>query len=483
MLVLGGQLMRKPMPSDSQPRVSGQSGMLAATFLVLALALGGGGSPEPLPEMILEGLAALFAGLWMLGTLGAPHWRQVPRSAWIIAGIVAGLPLLQLIPLPPFAWQALPGRAIEVDALGLIGEQSSWRTLALAPARTLASLLSLGPPLLLLVMTSALEENSRLALIRSIALMAVATLVLGAVQHAAADGSVLLLYSETGGALFGFQANNNSTADFLLVALITGPLLVRGLAERRQIPNRPATVLSIAGIFMALCAFGVVLTSSRMGIALLPIPVLASFWILRPWIRFTRRTYLATLVAALVALPICFVLAQTNPVLARVVARFDSENFAHEVRPQLWRDGLFTAQKYFPFGVGMGDFVPAYIADERLEVIGQDITNRAHNDLIELTVEAGLLGLAALSAVCFMLVRDVQRSLRDATKLSAGLIWFAGTALGILALHSMVDYPFRSLSLASLGGVCVGLLLARRRVDGPTYTDHVHSQSAGPPDE
>ena len=40
--------------------------------------------------------------------------------------------------------------------------------------------------------------------------------------------------------------------------------------------------------------------------------------------------------------------------------------------------------------------------------------------------------------------------------------FFVLSALGIFALHSMVDYPFRSLSLASLGGVCAGLLLARR---------------------
>ena len=145
--------------------------------------------------------------------------------------------------------------------------------------------------------------------------------------------------------------------------------------------------------------------------------------------------------------------------LTRIVARFDSENMAKEVRPQLWRDGLFTAQKNFPFGVGMGDFVPAYTADERLEVIDQTVLNRAHNDLIELTTEAGLLGLGALAAVSFLLFREVWRR-RDVTKkLSSELVCFGSTALGIFALHSMVDYPLRSLSLASLGGVCAGLLL------------------------
>ena len=438
-----------------------RGGLLVAIFLALALALGGGGSPAPLPEIFLECLAALVAVLWMLGTLGAPNWHLVPRTAWILASIIAAVPILQLIPLPPLIWQALPGRSVELDALSLIGEQSSWRSLALAPARTLSSLLSLGPPLLLLTMTSALDKNGRLALIWSIALMAVVTFVLGALQHATGEDSPLQLYGDMSQALQGFQANQNSTADLLLVALMTGPLLVRNAAERRLLPNRPFVVLAISGASMAICAISVVLTSSRMGIALLPLPVIASFYILQPWIQFTRRAFMATLLAVVIAIPLCFALAQTNPVLARIVARFDSASFASEARPQLWYDGLFVAKKYFPFGVGMGDFVPAYIADERLEFIVQDIPNRAHNELIELTTEAGLLGLGALAAVYFLLFRAALPALRMAKGLSRDLVCFASTSLGIFALHSVVDYPFRSLSLASLGGVCAGLLLTR----------------------
>ena len=455
--------MRQIPHTGSQPGYAGQGGLLAAIFLALALAFGGGGSPAPLPEIILECLAALFAVLWMLGALGAPHCRQVPSSAWIIASIIAAVPVVQLIPLPPLIWQALPGRSVELEALTLIGEQSSWRSLALAPARTLSSFLSLGPPLLLLTMTSALNKGGRFTLIGTMAVMAVITIILGGLQHAPGEDSLLQLYGDMSQALQGFQANKNGTADLLLVALMTGPLLVRASAERRLIANRPSIVLAISGVSMAICAIAVVLTSSRMGIALLPIPIIASLWILRPWLRFKRRAVLATLVAALITLPLGFALAQTNPVLAKVLARFDSENLATEGRPQLWRDSLFTAQKYFPLGVGMGDFVPAYTADERLEVIDQTITNRAHNDFIELTIESGLLGLGALSAVSFLLFREARRTRAGTKKQSSDFVCFASTALGIFALHSMVDYPFRSLSLASLGAVCAGLLLAPRR--------------------
>ena len=438
---------------------SQSSGLLAALFLAAALALGGGGSPSPLPELILESLASLTAILWSFGVLRSPGFSCIPHTARVIAIILVAIPVLQLIPLPPFLWHALPGRKIEYDALALIGEQSDWRAWSLAPARTLSSLLALGPPLLLLTMTSALDEGGRNALIRAVATMAIATLILGALQHSAGEASPFLLYGDETPALTGFQANNNATADLLLIALMTVPLLVRGLVTARKIPDKPAWVLSISAIFMAMCAFAVVLASSRMGIALLPIPIFASFWMLRPWIRFTSRGLLIALLGLLLAVPICLILAQSNPLLAGVMARFE---FSNELRPQLWHDGLFVAQKYFPFGVGMGDFVPAFIADERLVSVTTSMPNRAHNELIELTTETGVFGLMALSATVFLLIREAVGAARSASRQSIAVVWFAATSLIILSLHSMADYPLRSLSLASLAAVCAGLLLRRR---------------------
>ena len=434
-------------------------GLAPAVFLGLALALGGGGSPAPLPELILELLAAATALVWLLTPLGGPDWARVPKTAWLIAALVAGVPLLQLIPLPPLIWQALPGRELEHEALALIGAQDGWRAWSLAPSRTLASLLSLAPPLLLLVMTSALGRSGRMALIRCIALLAVATLVLGALQLSTGDASPVHIYDVTVPMLVGFQANHNSTADVLLIALMTGPILLRDLVERRAVSGNPGLILGIAGAAIALLTFGVVLTASRMGIMLLPVPLLASLWILRPWITVSWRTLAVSLGGALALAVVSLTLARDNPVLATIIARFD---FGQELRPQLWRDGLYVAQKYFPFGVGMGDFVPALIADERLEVVWPSLPNRAHNDFLELACEAGIVGLAALSAISFTLGRALWRTLRGGAGTSITLAIFAGAGLAILALHSLVDYPFRSMALACLGAVCAGLLLTPR---------------------
>ena len=438
---------------------AGPQGLLAGLYLALALTLGGGGSPAPLPELVLELLAALTALIWLLTPYGQAEWTRVPRSAWLIAAMVAAVPLLQLIPLPPLVWHALPGRALERDALALIGAQDSWRAWSLAPNRTLAALLSLAPPLLLLVMTSALGRSGRLMLIRTIALMAVATLVLGALQLSTGEASPAHLYGMTVPMLVGFQANHNSTADLLLIAIMTLPVVLRDLVERRIISGNPGLILGVAGAGIALLTLGVVLTASRMGIILLPIPLLASAWILLPWLRLSWRLIALAVGAAVILGGLGFLLARDNPVLATIIARFD---FSQELRPQLWRDGLYVAQKYFPFGVGMGDFVPAMIADERLEVIWPSLPNRAHNDFLEFACEAGILGFGVLSAISFILSKAIWRTLRGRPGFSMTLAIFAGAALAVFALHSLVDYPFRSMALACLGAVCAGLLLTPR---------------------
>ena len=463
--LLGGTLtLRGNSRAPDVARGVEAGGLLAALFVAAALVLGGGGSPAPLPELVLELLAVMTALVWVLTLWGAAETRSVPNLAWLIAALVAGVPLVQLIPLPPFMWHSLPGRELERGALALIAAQDSWRPWSLAPNRTLAALLSLAPPLLLLVMISALGRRGRMLVIWTFAVMALLTLLLGTLQLSASDGSPVHIYGEGEQMLVGFQANHNATADMLLIALMVGPILLRDLAERRIISGNPGLILGIAAPAIALPAFGVVLTASRMGIILLPIPVLASLWILRPWIKVSWRTMVVGLGGALALALLGLMLARNTPVLQYIIARFD---FGQELRPQLWRDGIYVAEKYFPFGVGMGDFVPALIADERLEVIFPSLPNRAHNDFLELACEAGIFGIGALSAITLILARAMWRTLREPVGQSAILTIFAGTGLLILSLHSLVDYPFRSMALACLGAICAGLLLTRR-IEGET---------------
>ncbi len=433
-----------------------QRGWLCAVLLAAALVLGGGGSPAPLPELILELLAVSAFAAWLLA---GPAWRQVPRQAWGIAALVAIVPLAQLLPLPPGLWQAMPGRELEREALALIGAEHGWRPWSLAPDRTLASLLALGPPLAVLVMTAALDRTGRIALLGVICGAALLTLLVGAMQLSGGPDSALRFYGPSDQVLLGFQANRNSSADLMLIAIVAVPALVVELARRDSFPISRSFVVGTSVVGMALGSLGVVLTASRTGIVLLPIALIAAATVLRTWLGMTRGRLAVIALAVLAVFAAAAWLLWNNAVLTRVTSRL---SLAGELRPELWRDSLFVVRQYFPWGVGMGDFVPAILAGERLEVVRETLPNRAHNDFLELAVEAGAFGLAALSAIAAILGTAARKALRLAATGSAALPIFALATLGLLALHSLVDYPLRSMALACLGAACAGLLLQPR---------------------
>ena len=434
-----------------------RAGVLAVTMLAFALVVGGGGTPAPRAELAVECAAALIAALWLLSGSPATTYDRIPRAAWLLVLLIAAVPIIQLIPLPPALWQALPGRAIEREALGLVGLETTWRSWSVAPSRTLSALLSLGPPLLLLLLTTTLERQARLRLVATVAAIGLLSIVVGALQLNADDASPLRFYGLTTPQLTGFQANHNSTADLLLIAMIAATVVLRAAIEQRRLPGNRALVLGIAGGVTGLFAIGVVLTASRMGIILLPLALLASGWILRPWLPVSRKVLTASALGAAGLAVLGLLLARDNAVIGAIVARFD---FSGELRPQLWQDGLFVVRQHFPFGVGMGNFMPALIADERLAAVRPFLPNRAHNDFIELAAEAGLFGLMSLAASAWLLGRAAWSALRGSGQGAPGPAVFAAAALLILALHSLVDYPLRSMSLACLAAVCAGLFMA-----------------------
>ncbi|MEY4952287.1 MAG: hypothetical protein RL299_711 [Pseudomonadota bacterium] len=432
-------------------------------MLALALMLGGGGSPSPLPELALQLLAVLILLTWLTLPSCRDQWRRIPTPARLIAGILVALPLLQLIPLPPALWQALPGRELQREALALVDLDQTWRPISLAPQRTLASFLSLLPPLLMLCMAATLGRGGRIRLIWVVLLVGLASLLLGTLQLTAGEASPSHLYGDVRAVLTGFQANRNTTADFMLIAMLAVPVLVRLLAERGHVPANHLVVLGMAGGGMALFALATVLTASRMGIALLPVPLLIGLWLLRGWLPLGRKAVLGTLAALPITVLLALLAARSNPTLAAVAERFA---FVRELRPELWRDALVVVREHFPAGVGMGNFVPALLTHERLEVVRPFMPNRAHNDYLELLAEAGIAGIAAICAASWLILREGWRALRDPARSSSGLALFAIGALTVFALHSVVDYPLRSMSMACLGAVCAALLMTPRVATG-----------------
>ena len=428
-------------------------------FLALAVALGGGGSPSPLPEILLEWTAlATLAAVF----LTHPRGVQWPRPALVFAAGLLVIPVVQLIPLPPAVWQSLPGREIEKAAISLTGAGPKWMPLSVSPSRTLAGFLALLVPVAALAGAAVASPRCRNYAIAATAVMALVSAAVGAGQLAGGVHSALRFYAASHvEVLTGFQANRNSEADVLLVGLFA---LAAVAAIQRIWQSRGAAIVFVAAA--VLLAGAVLLTASRAGIALLvlalAVAAMAMAWRHRARVRL--RGGLAAGAAALVVLAGLAWAIATNPVVGRIGGRFAGGS---EPRPEIWRETLYANGQYWPVGSGIGTFVPVFVAAERLEVVDTSFPNRAHNDFLELALEGGALGLLLLAVLAGILVWRWTNRWRGAqAPQDRAELAFAAAVLAMLGVHSIVDYPLRSMALASLAGVASGFILVPARHRG-----------------
>jgi len=469
---------------------------IAALFIICAVVLGGGGSPTPQAETLLQlvGCLALLAWIWVPAKDGTPY--PAGRLVWLLAALAVALPLLQSIPLPPTLWHALPGQEDRVAALALVGQADSWQPLTQSPPRTLAGLLAIVPALFAFLATAALRPADRQGVILAIAAAVLLSALFGAAQIALGHDA-LRLYSETHtGYVTGFQANRNAEADVLLIGMAAiAAALVPGLVapvpgpraraprhlDRLPSPARQRGRWLLLGGLLILLLLAVVLTGSRMGMALIAVALIGCWVILRrPLAMLAGESnalvrWLALPAMVAVALIAAYLLLEGNTVIGRSAMRFDATS---DPRSELWRDTWFAIQSAWPSGVGMGGFQPAMLAAERLEVLDTSRPNRAHNDYLELLLEGGLpavlILVAATALIGLLAVRGWRARPSDQPQIALGL-----TLMTIVALHSLVDYPLRSMALACLFGVGTGLLASAPRTVLMSARDNNASAAAG----
>jgi len=446
---------------------------VAAAFLACAIMLGGGGSPNPATELLLQLVFAIAALAWLWLPLPAPGTWPRSRSAWLVCALVLAVPLAQLVPLPPALWTGLGGQQDRAAALALIGRADGWQPLSQAPSRTLAALLAMIPALFAFVAAAALDARGRQWVMGAIAAMALLTVLLGALQLSLGPGAPYLYAENHRGVVTGFQANRNAAADVLLIgmaaaaAFLVPSLGAKGfpaVSGRVIVSDRRAAGVVLTG-WVAVLLVGTVLTASRTGIALVPLALLGVCAIVRPALRDLGRLRLLPIAAAAAAmLLIGLGMAVGNTALGEVADRFA---FSGDFRRELWRDGWYATERAWPWGIGLGGAQYALIAAERLEILDPALPNRVHNDYLELALEAGLAGLAALAAVAALLVRLAWRAWGERPQ-DRHLIACGATALLVVALHSLVDYPLRSMALSCLVGAGAGMLVpAGRRIAPP----------------
>jgi O-antigen ligase len=434
--------------------------LLISALMVVAFAFGGGGVRYGLANLVIQ-LSAL-AILAFHGGAFLEFWKRSPLALRGLIGLSLLLPILHLIPLPDALWTMLPGRDLVAQSRGLIDAQG-WSPASVDPARTLVALSGLIVPLVIVNVGWSIPQRR----LMTVGWVAVATglvcVALGAVQIMS-GGTDGILYSERppSSILYGTFANRNSTGVYLVGTLALASLLPLPLA--RPHPSAPMVRIGMC----ALLVLGIVLTQSRTSLVLAAIPLgLGGLRALASWRAASRSQRItgpnranvamfAALVLGVVA--VGGMLSYAPGRLGDTLERFEAKG---DPRSYIWDDAAYSVERFWPVGAGMGTFDEVFQVDEALENLTVRRAGRAHNDYIEVAIEAGIPGLVVIAG-WLVLVGWLSWQAGRSQFRWAG--WAGSAILLAAALQSITDYPLRNQSMLALAGFAL-LLLARVATD------------------
>lgn len=434
--------------------------------LVLTLALFGGASRADSLAQIPVRLASLVL-IAVVFALHPAAFRALTRPPGLFLALFTGLVAVQLVPLPPALWQALPGRQLYTEIGRLVDQPALWRPLAIDPDAALNALFSLLPAIATFLVLTLFTPTRTAPLV--IAVVGLASLALGFAQLAAGPESGLRWFAiTTGNAPVGFFANRNHQA--LLIAAAIPAIWVAYRLRTDGTLREQVVALGLIG-FMLL---GVLVNGSRAGVLLAGVGLIAAFCVPLGYRtvqhrragderRGRQRLYAFAALAVVLALASWALLSQAQTVDRLMTAEL-GEDMRVRAAPLL---GDMT-RSYFPWGSGFGSFPRVFRHWETTALLDITYFNHAHNDLLELAIEGGLPALVLLAAfVAWAILQAVRtwrvRQWRDPAVMLARL---GSVLLVLVALASATDYPVRTPLGAALFIAGCWLLAEGRPVNG-----------------
>jgi O-antigen ligase len=441
--------------------------LLTVLFATLWLA-GGASRSDVLGQVIVRAVAwTVLVAFFLFGELKSRVARPV---AWLVGGALV-LTLVQLVPLPPALWQALPGRALLSNAATVSGQAQPWRPWSIVPSGTVNAASSLVVPFAVLLVLSGLRNAERRLLPGMVLVLIVLSSLMGMIQFSGITINNPLV-NDTVGEVAGTFANRNHFAMFVALGCLLAPawaLPAAGAAEWRA--------LAAIGLLL-LFALTILASGSRTGILLGTLGIVIGLVMARAGIRRTLRRYpvwvswasVAGILFAILGVVLLSIAAGRAVSINRIWMADGGQDMRVRGLPVVWA----MIREYFPFGIGLGAFEPVFRINEPFSLLKPTYFNHAHNDWLEIMIDAGLPGdLLLLVAITWWVRASIQAW------------WFApqqhkatpriGSAMLLLIMvGSMFDYPVRTPMMMAVTTLAAIWLADHRRTYAlPTPSEHL----------
>jgi O-antigen ligase len=428
---------------------------LVPAYLVLCLLLGGASAAGFWANMLLQFLALPIIAAAAVARRGTAL-STASRQLLLLAGLAGVLILLQLVPLPPGLWTALPGRAGVADGFRMIGEPLPWLPWSLDPYRTIASALWLLPALAALLGILILGAYRASWLTAGLAAVTIVSIAIGALQISGGEQSPWYFYAISNfGSTTGFFANANHFATLMVATIpFLAALYLTAIAQGRSVQKSSGLFVVLAGALVVTMG-GIAINFSIAGVGL-SVPVLAASLLMV----LSRRRRLPRWTPLLVALLLA------GSVAAVFSAPFGNNLTSHgaaaqeDSRYNSFRKTSAAAKDFMPAGSGIGTFQAIYRTHEDPAAVDHFYMNHAHSDLLELALETGVPGLALL---LLFLIWWARRTAAIWRAEEADYHARAATvATAAIMAHSLVDYPLRTAAISVLFAIACALMAEPR---------------------
>ncbi|MEA3034248.1 MAG: hypothetical protein QOH86_2264 [Sphingomonadales bacterium] len=428
---------------------------LVPAYLVLCLLLGGASAAGFWGNMLLQLAALPIVAAAALSRRGTPL-STASRQLLLLAGLAVLLILLQLVPLPPGLWTALPGRAGIAEGLRMIGQPLPWLPLSLDPYRTIASALWLLPALAALLGILILGAYRASWLTAGLAAVTIVSIAIGALQISGGDQSPWYFYAITNyGTTTGFFSNANHFATLMVATIpFLAALYLTAVARGRSVQKSSGLFVVLAGALVVTMG-GIAINMSIAGIGL-SVPVLAASLLMI----LSRRRRLPRWTPVLVALLLVGSVAAvfTAPFANNLTSQGAAAQ--EDSRYNSFRKTSAAAVEFMPAGSGIGTFQAIYRTHEDPGGVDRFYMNHAHSDLLELALETGAPGLALLLA--FLLWWGLRTSAIWRAEEPDYYARAATVATAAIMAHSLVDYPLRTAAVSVLFAISCALMAEPR---------------------
>jgi O-antigen ligase len=436
--------MRFAPPSISSLRPS-LSLILLVLFLAVLWLAGGTSRADQLGQPVVR------AAAWLLLIVAIIFGRRKltfqEKPVWLFLLAMIFLALAQLVPLPPSVWEALPGRQLFIQAAVLAGTAQPWRPVSIVPSATINALSSLVVPFAVLVFATGLRERERQWLPSLVLAIIVAAMLLGLLQLSGAifDNPFI---DDIPGMISGIFANRNHFALLLAFGILLVPAWA--LSDTHVAAWRwPAALALVLLFFLTILA-----TGSRagmvVGVLALVIGLVLAGRPVQHMLRRYPRWVLPVLIAIIVGLIAVFVAISISAERAVSVHRLftlsPEEDLRRKALPTVWA----MIRTYFPFGSGLGDFATVFQIYEPFGFLNLTYFNRAHDDFLEIVLNAGLPGLLLLlGTLAWWLVASI-RAWRASGSMRHVRPKLGSAMLLLVFIASIFDYPARTPMMMAL---------------------------------